>query len=278
MKKVLITGAAGFVGKYVVSILQKKYQIYAVSRNKQENTPNVKWIRVNFDKAWDSKILPSKVDMIIHLAQSESFRDFPDSAFEVFNVNTVSTLKLLDYARKAGVKKFIYTSSGGVENLEKNLTEINFYLTSKLISELLVRNYKNFFDIVIIRPFFMYGEGSKKDLLIERLINLIKNRQPIFLEGMQGIKINPIYVEDAAWAIVNSLKLEGNHTIDLAGNEVFTIKKIADIIGKYLKINPRFKVLKTKKTDLIGDFSQTLKLYRPKFSFRHRILKLLENE
>ena len=106
----------------------------------------------------------------------------------------------------------------------------------------------------------------------------IKNHQLIYLEGREGIKISPIHIKDAAKAIVNSLKLKGSHTIDLAGSEVFTIRKIAGIIGESLKIKPRFKVLKSKNSDFIGDFSQTLKLYKPDYSFRDGIRKLIKNE
>ena len=50
----------------------------------------------------------------MHLAQSPRYRDFPEGALDVFEVNVGSTQRLLDWACRQGVKRFIYASSGGV--------------------------------------------------------------------------------------------------------------------------------------------------------------------
>lgn len=277
MKKILITGASGFVGRQLLPYLQKTYQVYATSRNKNLNRNNLRWIKMDFAKDWRYSKLPSQVDTVMHLSQSEKFRDFPESSNEIFFVNTVSTLKLLDYARLAKAKKFIYISSGGVQNFHKNISDINFYLTSKFSSELLVNSYKTFFDTIIIRPFFIYGPGSKNTLLIPRLINLIRTNKPICLEGKEGLRINPIYIKDAVKAIAKSMELKGNHTIDLAGNEILSIRQIAIIIGKQLKIIPSFKAIKSKKTGLIGNNLQTSRvLAKSEVKFKDGIKELLK--
>ena len=81
----------------------------------------MKAVVVDLSSDWKISELPTKIDVIYHLAQSDKFRDFPAGAPDVFQVNINSTAKLLDYAKKTGVKSFIYASSGGVYGNGKNL-------------------------------------------------------------------------------------------------------------------------------------------------------------
>lgn len=277
MRNIIVTGATGFLGKALMQKLQKSFKVYAISRTKQVDDQNTKWIKLDFSKEWKPVLLPKQVDIVIHLSQSEKFRDFPNSALEIFQVNSVSTLKLLEYSVQAKVKKFIYISSGGVGGLGKDVRDINFYITSKLVSELLVENFKPFFQTIILRPFFIYGPGLRKTLLISRLISSIKENKTIFLEGKNGIRINPIYIEDAVDAIIQSLKLKISQTLDLCGQETLTIRKISKIIGDELEKEPKFKVIQSKGVDLVGDYSQTKRLSKAKFKFTHGIEELIKN-
>src|SRR2546426_11157922 len=94
----------------------------------------------------DPSRLPASVDVIIHLAQSRQFRRFPEQAADIFAVNTAATARLLDFARRAGARSFVYASSGGVYGgSETPLSESaalrpgNFYAASKTAAELLVQ-------------------------------------------------------------------------------------------------------------------------------------------
>ena len=122
---------------------------------------------------WNTSILPNDIDVIIHLAQSSKFRDFPSEAEDIFNVNIKSTAQLLDFARKNNVQKFVYASSGGIYGTNSNRAfnesspitatdQLGFYLGSKLCGEVLVRNYSTLFDVITLRFFFMYGPKQQK--------------------------------------------------------------------------------------------------------------------
>ena len=109
MKNILITGTTGLVGQHLLPLLQQQHTIFNISRtpltdNQQTSSHN---IHLDLSGSWDSTVLPGSVDAVIHLAQSEHFRDFPEKAANIFEINTVSTLKLLNYARKAGAKTII---------------------------------------------------------------------------------------------------------------------------------------------------------------------------
>ena len=111
------------------------------------------------------------------MAQSNYYKDFPNSAIDIFGVNIASTASLLDYARMAEAKIFIYTSTGGLYGSSEfyhKETQIpllnldnNFYFSSKSCSEVLIHNYRHIFKTVIFRPFFIYGE-TKQDICLFR--------------------------------------------------------------------------------------------------------------
>ena len=284
MKHVLITGCNGLIGDVLIEQLigDKELQLYGISRS--INT-KVSTIELDLSTNWPDNILPKKIDVVIHLAQSEKFRDFPESADEVFHVNTLSTLNLLEYARKAGAKKFIYASSGGLYgNSDMAFTEesplqpnndLGFYLSTKFSSELLVGNYESFFDINILRFFFVYGEKQQKNMLIPRLIDSVKTLEAINIQGTEGIKINPVYVEDAANAIIKIINKQGSYNFNIGGSEIISIRNISEIIGKQLNIKPVFEYQNIDAKNLIGDISKLKTLFTPTITIEKGIKKMI---
>ena len=106
-KTILITGSNGLIGYTLLEKLSNNNFVYALSRKKIElKHDNFKNIICDLSKPLDVEKLPKKVDIIYHLAQSEHFRNFPEKSTDIFNVNTISTLSLLEYARIAKCKKY----------------------------------------------------------------------------------------------------------------------------------------------------------------------------
>lgn len=263
MKNILITGCNGLIGDALVERLLKtnSYNLFGIGRSSKDR---IKTFHIDFSTDWNVKQLPPEMDIIIHLAQSEKFRNFPHDADEVFNVNTVSTLKLLEYARMVGVKKFIYASTGAVYGSVKNeMTEgikieavgnLGFYHTSKICSEIILDNYSSLMDIITLRFFFAYGPNQTKTMLIPRLVKSVMDGAAIQLQGETGIKINPIYMDDAAAGIEKALALTGSHKINIAGPEVLSLRQIGEIIGRLLGKSVAFQIDKDATPhNYIGD-------------------------
>lgn len=285
MKKILITGSNGLIGKSLSNRLgsDENYQLYGVSRNNSASKDNLK---IDFANTWEIDELPPKIDTIIHLVQSELFRDFPENTESVFNVNTISTLKLLDYGRKAGASKFILASSGGIygagndEFSEESPIGLNndlgFYLTTKFCSELLAYNYANFFSIDILRFFFVFGHGQRQDMLIPRLVNSVKNEIPIVLQGNHGIRINPIYVEDAVDSIIKCFALRGTNRINVAGMNTLSLKEICEKIGMLVNKKPIYRFEDKEPRNIVADISKMKTLLsEPSYSFDEAIKFLI---
>jgi nucleoside-diphosphate-sugar epimerase len=216
---------------------------------------------------------------VIHLAQPAQFRDFPEQAEQMLQVNTVSTLHLLDYARCAGARTFIYASSGGIYGYgEQEFSEdvkipprndLGFYLSTKLCSEILAENYTPFMNVIVLRFFFVYGVGQRRSMLIPRLVQSVMDGKPIILHGDDGLRLNPIHVSDAVAAIHRVLALDGSHKINIGGPEVLNLRQIGEIIGRAVGKAPCFEVQAVSQPrHLVGDISKMTRLLgRPQLRF-----------
>src|SRR5262249_48083269 len=105
-RRCLVTGATGLIGSHAVQDLERDFDVVRVSRRGE--------VAVDFSKPWSTNALQPECDAVVHLAQSENYRDFPAAAGEMFEVNTASAARLLDHAAKSGASLFVFASSGGI--------------------------------------------------------------------------------------------------------------------------------------------------------------------
>ena len=104
MAKILITGITGLIGRHLSEELSNLgHNIYGVTRRPCSKS-SYKAVVIDLSSDWKISELPTNIDVIYHLAQSDKFRDFPAGAQDIFQVNINSTAKLLDYAKKTGIK------------------------------------------------------------------------------------------------------------------------------------------------------------------------------
>ena len=256
------------------SLISNKVNVYAIVHNNSfKSLKNVNYINIDLTSLNSETKLPREIDCIIHLAQSSNFRKFPELSQDIFNVNVASTSFLLDYAHKVGARKFFYASSGGVYGKNKNPFKENdsinkndgFYLNSKVCGEILVNSYSTLLQTSIFRPFFIYGKGQDRSMLIPRIFDSVKTQKPILIEGDKGIRINPIHVEDASSAILATLDKELNGVFNIAGPDVLSIHEIANLMGEFLNRKPYFKYSNIAPKDLIGNIElMKKKLVSPK--------------
>ncbi len=251
---VLVTGGNGLLGRATIQRLAASYRVTALVRKvPQDPCLGVDYLEVDLSGDWDISVLPIKCDIIIHLAQSNNYKDFPNAAIEVFNVNLASTLKLLDYGRRMEIDRFVLASTGGLYeynrlplNEDSKLfapNKLTHYLGTKLSAEVFARNFRPYFHVDKLRIFFMYGPGQKLNMLVPKLIHSVSENQAIQLAGSDGIKLNPIFVEDVVSIIENRLQSQDSRIVNVAGLEIVSIKELAEMIGSVLNIMPKFEMV-----------------------------------
>jgi UDP-4-keto-D-QuiNAc 4-reductase len=201
-KKILITGANGFIGKSLncyISQLENTQDYEIVNAVRSLNLSNEQHSAAvgEIDQDTDWQQVLRGVDSIVHLAarvhvMKETSTD-PLQAFRKTNVE--GTLNLARQAIQAGVKRFIYLSTIKV-NGEKTLASpftadgavnpSDPYAISKREAELalLALCQQQLLDVVIIRPPLVYGTGVKGNF--SRLIKLLKKQWPLPLAGINN--------------------------------------------------------------------------------------------
>lgn len=265
--RVLVTGAAGFIGSHLVPELVREHEVIAVTRP-GASPPDVETVELDIGGSVDLRRLPRQVDAIVHLAQSARYREFPAGAEDVFQVNVRGTFDLLEYARLAGAQQFVFTSTGGVYGTSyerfvetDTVSPLNLYLTSKYCSELLLANYREFFRTVVLRPFFVYGPGQNDRMLVPRLAGLVHAGEEVTIEGRPGLRINPIYVTDAVRVCAAALAYDRSEVFNVAGMETVDMTELVERIGRALDRSPTIAYRGTAGDgDLVGDISRMRKL------------------
>src|SRR5687768_16880635 len=251
MRRIVITGGTGLIGSHLLPLLQADgAEVHAVGRE----APAIAGIvhhRCDLAAGLAQGALPAAADAVIHLAQSRRFRDFPEAAAEVARINCQAAVELAGYAVRAGARHFVYASTGGVYAPgPAPLAEtapvaagpaLSFYAATKLAGERLLEPFAGLLNLVVLRPFFVYGRGQPASMLVPRLIGYVRSGKPIRLAGADGMRINPLYAADAAAAVRAALALDGAHKINIAGPEALSLRAIGETIGRAVGIAPVFE-------------------------------------
>jgi len=249
--RILLTGTAGLVGSTLAATLGPKHQVYGICRRPLPAAAPVTPLDVDLGTEWSTAALPSSVDAVIHLAQSNRWQEFPEQAADIFAVNVASTARLLDYAVRAGATQFVLASTGGLYgSSESALTEdsllkthdgpLRFYFETKRAAEMLALAYSGRLRVSILRPFFIYGAGQRSPKLVPRLIDAVRRGAPVPLRGESGTILNPVAVEDVS-NLVEACLRDGYHGIvNVSGGQVTSVRSMAIRIAELLGVKPSF--------------------------------------
>ena len=188
-KRVLITGASGFIGQFVLKEMLKNEDIdfFAIDTRKIPNISIEKQELISLlDKEKLMEIIKRyKPNVIIHLAAIALVTH--DNVGEIYNVNVQGTENLLEVTQEycdKGTRVILASTAGvyGNQKVEKYKEDLpynpaNNYSYSKMITEYLGKRYKDDLEIVTIRPFNIIGVGQSENFLIPKLVEHFANRK-----------------------------------------------------------------------------------------------------
>lgn len=204
---------------------------------------------VAFDLGTDgSPPVSQAVDMVVHLAQSPAYRQFPGGVADMTAVNVLSTVRLLEWARITGAQAFILASTGSVHGAASGpfredgpTLPTSFYGASKLAAEALCQPYADLMRIAVLRLWCPYGP-EQSDKLIPNLVKRVAMGEVVTLDGPDGLVMTPTHVDDVVRCFDQSCQdPRWRGIINISAPVPVSIREVAERAGEVLGMAPVFQ-------------------------------------
>ena len=243
--KVLITGAAGFIGSHLAQRLVAEHEVVIVDelndyydpRLKQENLRLIgehgrfafHQIDISNEQAMFEVVAAASPEVVVHLAARAGVRPSLADPLLYERVNVKGTLVILEAARRVGVQRVVFGSSSSVygsshvvpfDEVTSSTLPISPYAATKLAGEALCHTYSHLYGLqaTCLRFFTVYGPRQRPDLAIRSFTENILRGRPITLFGDGQSSRDYTFVEDIVAGIVAAMHYDHPYSILNLGN------------------------------------------------------------
>lgn len=286
-KKIFITGANSFIGRrLILTLIKNNYIVSGIDLQ----SFIIKGIRIkNVDLRSKNlfKVIP-KNSIVIHLAAVSSEQKAKDNFKNVFSINVLGTLNLIEASKKQNVKKIIFASSEWIygkykdkqllyEQTKLKNTNNSFYSLSKLTGEKLLINNQNSIPYSnILRLGIVYGPKKNNLGAIEKIFLDIKNKKEVIINSKKSAR-KYIFIDDVISAIIKCINIKEFSIYNVAGNRLISLEMVIKMISKLL--NKKIKIIEKNKNDFDIRNLSSLKFmkktkWKNKFTFIQGIKKI----
>jgi len=269
-KTILITGSAGFIGFHTTNkLLSQGYQVVSIDNLNSYYDQNLKKDRLKIlkqnkgfrfylggleDLFLIKKIFTeNKIEKVCHLAAQAGVRYSLENPHAYISSNIVGFVNLIEEAKNAGVKTFVYASSSSVYGNQKKIPfstkddvsePISLYAATKKADELIAYTYHHLYGMKCtgLRFFTVYGPWGRPDMAYFKFAKSILSGKTIEVYNYGKMKRDFTYIDDIVSGIVASLNKSYDYEIFNLGNNTpvelgYFIETIEKAFGKKAQKN-----------------------------------------
>ena len=296
MKKILVTGVAGFIGYHLAKrLLEEGYELAGLDnlnnyydpqlkKDRLEqliNHPNFKFTKIDFTDQDKTRSFFKKqpFEQVIHLGAQAGVRYSLENPQAYIDANLTGFLNILEGCRQHNIRNVIYASSSSVYgcNIKSPFSEndrveqpLSLYGASKIANEAMAHAYAHLYNIQMIglRFFTVYGPWGRPDMALFLFTKSILNGEPIqvFNQGKHARSFT--YIDDIIEAMfrlikkteAGSTKFEKNEIFNIGGSESVKLMRFIKIIENNLGLEANIEYLPLQPGDVEKTNSDNRKL------------------
>jgi UDP-glucuronate 4-epimerase len=309
MKKVAITGAAGFIGSTLADYLLHRGDIVvAIDNFNTHYDPHVKRANIHHaladahymlyeddirDSSRMAEILKlEKPDTIVHIAGYAGMKTSLTNAETYFSNNGGGTHAMLEAARAANIGHFIFISTGTVygENSLPSSEEqplpppCNPYVATKILGEKFVKAYAELFDIdfTILRLYTVYGPRQRPEMAIAKFTQQIDTGQQISIYGDGSALRDYLYVDNCIEGLVKAIDCRFKfEIINIGEQRTVSLSDVVRLLSRFLNKPARIQYIPTPSGIpgiTLANITKAKRLigYRPKITFEEGLARFVQ--
>lgn len=261
--KILVTGAAGFIGSHLCErLLTDGAEVVGLDSFDEFYSPAIK--RSNIAECLEHKsfsliegdirdvecvagvLSRNNINTIVHLAARAGVRPSIEQPLLYQDVNINGTMVLLEAAKEYGIRKFVFASSSSVYGNNKKVPfaetdnvdyPISPYAATKKAGELICHTYHHLYDmdIMCLRFFTVYGPRQRPDLAIHKFARLIEADEPIPVFGDGSMRRDFTYIDDIIQGVMGAIEhCEGYEIYNLGESRPVRLDELIGEVEKAL--------------------------------------------
>lgn len=288
--RLIVTGATGFIGRYLVESAQQHFEIICLTRSNEKNSENQSVSFVQTDYELNSLVnIFQEDDVLVHLAGQRLTRSEEEPKLSGFiDSNVKMTENLLLAACAAKIRQVVLTSTIGIYSeidktpyLEDTVTHPNtIYGLSKLMGEQLVAYYcrKNNVKSTIFRLSQCFGVGEKDSPVLMRFIKLAREKEKLTAQDNE-FYLDEVYVKDVVEAIILSITKKAEGTFNIGGGKAYSILEIAETVNEVFDNTGNIEIISSIKIKNEDNFLSTQKIeiqlnWTPNFNLKEALVDM----
>ena len=288
LMKILVTGGCGYKGHVLIpKLLQEGHQVIAFDIQWFGNflKPHSNLEVVKGDVRNIEEVPVNGVDCIIHLASIANDPCGDLNPKLTWEVSALATMQLADKARRAGVKRFIYASSGSVYGVkeEADVTEdlelnpISEYNKTKMVAERVLMSFQDDMVVQIVRPATVCGFSPRMrlDVSVNLLTMHALSKGEITVFGGDQVRPN-IHIDDITDLYIHLINHPEYSGIYNAGFENISILNIAEMVTKHVPVKIKITQSNDPRSYRINSDKILATGFKPKKGVQDAIHEIIE--